>query len=817
MGQGMSHHSSSLLHAGGLCVTVDAILAAEIYYDDVLIKFDVDILVTSDDSTLVVLPYAENTGVPLMRHERQVCARIFLKAVRIAREIGLTMVSVKPNLVKEMISSVKGEFNSQDTGIGEACPIMGFRELMSLIVPPSAPSLVGDYLNAHAVAKDIGLAGQGLLIGSYAQLIMIDMIEERWGINAEERRCLHNCAILPKQLTAGATPTELVSSAASWLSPATRANLYRMAVKHNLEAEDLDPHVRDTIYSPLMHIKVSMRAQHKQAITKIRTLGLKLKKHGMEHQSYMLEESLRATLSSAKSRNLGRIAMRVRNRKVSPDDYLGIKIQNGEMMQTTLDWIKTIESKLINTIPAPSDVAMGNHLAGFVSLTSSGMSAYPQPPRLRRSYPRPRAKPKYRVGDYGSTPFGRHGLKRSGTAVVPKITSAEREAMQEYIAHTRHKRFTEHVVYGRGFVTSWSGFRTSHIVPIDISTDRASQMTEHIRIGSFDRAAIDKLKYLQSLHTHPVLAIHRYDGMTGLWHGIHHGSPYTVHLSIDVDQNEDQGNQGIYHTCEDGRQVILALQGFEPVPNYLTSVPQPDEIAAYQTGQNPNEMPMLVRSVEDQNMIDCRVKSATYTTAIEVKGEKILVFCAPELHDIPRESGNFSHLEYRRGRVIADLATGGYWNTSLRGVCFRAWLKGHVYRETIWTGGVIGWRLSATSIPSYHTSDTSNTNVKDIIIGTGIDRPEQLSEFNPDFFSKGVKYVSQSNTETYARSFHIGGEFKELLLCANGGQRFHAWNGPSLFMDTMLPAPMSSLTLERDVAIARIVDLYENGQHADAW
>jgi hypothetical protein len=817
MGQGMSHHSSSLLHAGGICVSVDAVDLVDITISGIEVDCMTHILVTSDDSTLLNQPNPKSPDDVLTRGMRQMVARVYLMLVRVVRRTGLTMVSVLPNLVKEMISAVKGEFNSQDTGIGVTSPILGFREMVTEIVHPSAPSLIGDYLNAHACARNIALAGQGLVTGGYAHAQLIDMIEERWGMLGSEKEALRQSPVIPNQLIDGATDSEILSSPASFLHPQVRAVLLRMAINHNKKSEDLDPHVRDTVFSPLTHIRVGMSRQHKSAIKKLRYLIVELESTGMRHQAYLLDSSLRSTISSARTRNLGRVATRIRSRKTVPKPYGGTEFQLGGIMENTLNWIEQIGARIHREETTPDDIALGNKLAGFVRAVDAGPAAYPLPPRLKRSFPERAAKPKFRTGTYGATPFGRHALNRSSTVVVEEITDAEREAMQTYLALQRHRKVTEHVTYGGSFVASWSTMKGYHIVAFDISGHVYTQMQEHIQYGNFRNDGIDFLKRLQLANRDiPVLAIHRYDGVRGLWHAIHNGSPITVLSPVDVPDMLENGRTHFSHTLETGISVICAIQGFDDNPNFMNSEPLPNEVYDYQTGVNNAVMPNVVQSLEDECMRFSRVKAATYATSAMIGSEKCLFYIAPDLHILPRDGGN-EHIEFRRGTVISDLATGGYWNSNLRGVCFRSWLKGHVLNQTVWTGGTIGWRLSATSMPHYVTPTVNKTNVKDIIVGTGFDNPNQMSEFNPDFYSAGVKYISQSTTETYARAIKVGRAYRDLIVAANFGQRFQSNNGASLFMDTMLPDIIPVQGISQPQAVAEIQRLYTQNDEGNVW
>jgi hypothetical protein len=522
------------------------------------------------------------------------------------------MVSVTPNLVKEIISAVKGEFNSQDTGIGGTCPILGFRELVSLIVLPSSPSLVGDYLTAFASARNIAFAGQGLSTGAYVQQMLIDSIEERWSLNHEEKAKIFSLNILPNQLTKGCSANEIVGSPAAFLPPYLRASMLAESKAANVEKEDLDPNTRDSVFASLMHVKVAMSKQHRKAITALKTKAKELSQLGRVHQELMIMESLSSTMSSAKSRNLGRVAFRIRNMKVTPREYRGIIFQRNTMIESTLNWLSSLDDKLCKKTPSPIEVSHGNAVSGFVKILSTQRASFPRPPTLRRHKAPRLKKPKYILEPYGNTPFGQHSIKRSGVSVVSSIGAEHRMAIQDYLALKRHRQFSEHIEYGGGFVTSWSALSAGIIVALDITNGLCSQMKEHIKVGDFTSGGIRNLTRICSEYpNHPVLALHSYDGIRGLWHAIHSGSTYTVLLDIDINE---QPTDSILHRTDTGKEVILALQGLKEDYEWSDTVPTPQEVNDYQYSDYYDFQPSIVRSVEDENILNPCVQAPSYST-----------------------------------------------------------------------------------------------------------------------------------------------------------------------------------------------------------
>lgn len=812
MGQGMSHHSSSLLHAGGLAVAVDSVLKSKICLAGRQATFQVHIMVTSDDSTLMVEPQEFDDDFRFSRQQKQILSRVFLQMIRNARNVALRMVSVKANLVKEMISGVKGEFNSQDTGIGSTCPILGFRELISLTVEPSSASLVGDYMNAHACARDISFAGQGLVVGAAAHHILIDAIEERWSLDGYSKDFLRNTECLPKPLIEGCAPSELCSSPASWLHPHARANLLRLNIDKNLDVEDLDPHCRDSIFAPLMHVRIDMPFQHRKALACINSLKKKLELKGMHNQVQMIDMTLRSTLASAKSRNLGRVAMRVRHRIVTPKPFLKHTFEKGGLLETSLNWIKTVDHEYVRKTASYDDIHAAAKLAGYVKLVPRQRFGFPRPPEVRRFLPQRIVKPVY-MEKYGKTPFGRHAITRSGVVVVDHIGQSERETMQSYLAAIRHRRFSEHMEYGGSFVDSWFDMTSTKIVGLDIADNVAAAFLEHVRWGSFSQEAIRKLKDLADQYpSNIIMALHRYDGTVGLWHCIHKNQPISVHINIDIDAHD---SDGILHQLPSGEYAILALQGFQGTNDFTNVAPNAQEVQAYQHADYETFMPRICRNIEDTLMRSSHVDAATYSTVVNDGTSDHLVYVSPVIKTTPSVNPALKRrLPYLRAKVIADLALSGYWETNLPGTAFRAFIKNHYSNETIWTGGVLGWRSSNTGIPIYYNTTQNTIFVEKVVILDGIDREDMLTSYNVHFTSSGIKVLSQSSTTTFTTSTQLETQYIDLIVAANKGERFHVKSGHCMFLNFDHEPVSRQPAMAREDAIAQLVALI-NGKHPD--
>lgn len=816
MGQGMSHHSSSLLHAGGLLASQDAALRSTIVVNRKEVVIEPYTMVTSDDSTLLPIAKALKEDIQLTRQECQIACHIFLKLQRAARHICLRMVSVMPNLAKEIIAGDKGEFNSQDSGIGLSCPILGFREGISLLVYPSAPALIGDYLNAHANAKTVAFSGQGLSSGTYFHALMIDAIEQRWYYHDDEMQVLKDSPLVPNELIQPASKEMLVSSPASWLSPSARGFLLRQSIDKNAESEDLDPHTRDSVYAPLMHAKVSMSKQHRKAIALIRAKIKECQDHHLPHQATMLEEALQSTLSSARTRNLGRVGSRIKLRKITPRPWGDKTFTSETVIHHTLTWIQHLTNLYLSQPVAADDIMLGNAVAGYIKLGDERQYRFPRPPTRRVHIPDAIRKPKFRDSGYGSTPFGMHAIKRSRTVVVGRISLEERRAIQEYLAKKRHRAFAEHITYGSVFVSSWHKGQGQIIIALDITADINTQMMEHVKWGDFTQEGITALCDLQAANPEtPVLALHRYSDGRGLWHAVHKGIPYTVYRAVDV---EGLNSNFIWSTTSGGRDVILAMQGYATGYEWHGSGPTLHEVESYLEMPIDQHVPDIIRSTEIHNMRTARTQLPTYSSVVTIDSEQVFVHISPDVHDDCYNNASLRpRYRYLRSKVIAELSMAAYWHSALRGVCFRAFMKGHHYDNTIWTGACIGWKMSATNMPTYGTIPLPSTNVRELFCINSVDNPDSLSPFNPDLFGEGVRVVVGSDTLQFSRSIKLNASFISLILACNFGERHKYSCQGSKFLDLHLPSPTAPIyngtSQEANDEICRLIKMSQNASN----
>jgi len=784
-GQGMSHHGTSLAHGGALVLSLHAAEHAILFVSGKRAYVAGIPMVTSDDSTIIAGIDETKQEIPLTRHEKQRACQLFLKVQRVTRRIALRSVSVMPNLPKEKVSGIAGEFNSQDNGIGAGCPILGFREMICQLTRPSSPSLCGDYMNAFAYARSAALNGQGLTVGKYAHLIALDTLEARWRMSSTEKESLDSCGLIPNAVIHGADENDLLHDPASLVPAALRVSLMQMSYDMHMESEVLSPHAKDTTFSVLSHISVSMRRQHKHALSVIKARIERLKQNGLPFQASMLEQSLGATMSSARSRNIGRIGQRIRNRLIKPSPCLECEFQKAPLLETTLSWYSFISSKSQSYGASPEIQVLGQIYGGYVKCIKGTYIRFPEPVTKRRSKATNVKKPVFILEPYGSTPFGRHAISRSGGQLVTNIGPEERGQMQLALAASSYRRVPEHIQYGGKFVSSWLHRDSCTLSPVSEGIDFSPQITQNTYWGEMDDASIAFLRDCELVTPDiPVLALNYAYGNTAHFHGIYKGKSYSCSTEFDPDVQ-------VQYTIEPGmarggQKVVLAYQGWSLEKRWHGSGPSGSEIESFQNLPNipydNSDMERLSKEMERED----RLKVPLLATIMERESKKILVMSASNMsRDV-----HVSMLPYERSKMVGNLATGGYWYSALKGVGFRAFIKGHHGFDNLWTGPVMGWRSARVPDPVYEWEPPDGGLVKSLTMIGGIDNEEDISVLNPTEFASAHVYVDTGGMHMVDEVYNLpySRNLKALITKLNGGGAlFTNLNRKAELIDTMLP------------------------------
>jgi hypothetical protein len=812
-GQGMSHHGTSLAHAGALLMSLAACEMAEIYVSGKRAHVAGIPMVTSDDSTIVAGIDESKTIARLSRQERQRACKQFLRIQQQTRLIALRSVSVKQNLPKEKISGVAGEFNSQDTGIGRACPILGFREMICQLVLPCSPNLIGDYLNAEAYSRNIALSGQGLITGLWAARIYIDSIEQRWKLLKNEKIFLESLTILPDKLTKGPSLDNLLTCPAACLPANIRGKLMTLANIQNSKMENIDPHTTDTCFSPLLHVSLSMSNQHRNAINCLKTFATDLESQGMIAQSQLILNSLHDTLASARHRNIGRIGQRIRNKEVRPADYDGEVFQKAPILETTLSWLQHLEYRIRKIVIDPSLMDLISSYGTKIIVSNIHHSRFPKPPTRKRAIGIVTQAPIYVLKPYGRTPFGRHAIERSGGILISEYGMEERKAYARYNAAKAYRKIGEHVRYGSKFQTNWLDMRAGTLKAVVERADIKLREDVSVQWGILDEDSISMLKDLELRNSDmPVLASTIYDGNKMHYHCVWGRHPYT-HVEIISPQSLVEMSS---HTVmlQGGVSAIVAITKLSYDRPWSGSGPTKEEIKAFQYYPRPDlpnrQAEGLLRELDGQETLN--VPTLAYIGVRE--NEKTLFSCSRPY----KKRSSRALAPHERSKVIGTLAMGGYWYSALKGVCFRAYLKGHVGTMTSWTGTVLGWRCNVYSDPEYEWEPPTHGNVEYIAMIGGLDSDDDILAVNTDKFSTGKFYVDRDGLHSVDRvcSLELTNEICDLIYNLNSGNAlFNKTDLEYQLVDALVPTTgFTTLDMSKDELESRLYDLADG---EDLW
>jgi hypothetical protein len=111
--------------------------------------------------------------------------------------------------------------------------------------------------------------------------------------------------------------------------------------------------------------------------------------------------------------------------------------------------------------------------------------------------------------------------------------------------------------------------------------------------------------------------------------------------------------------------------------------------------------------------------------------------------------------------------------------------------------------------------------VRAILIAGGFDRPDQLSPYNADMFGEGYKVLCDSRTETYDQAFEVGAEYKQDIIDANRGNRYHhELTGPGFvcFLNSIEDQHVSYDTdIDVNAARASIIHKLQGGDEDDSF
>jgi hypothetical protein len=425
------------------------------------------------------------------------------------------------------------------------------------------------------------------------------------------------------------------------------------------------------------------------------------------------------------------------------------------------------------------------------------------------------------MSDYGYTPFGRHAVERGkfrGTRVDYGTIEA-RKATQEYLLYIIHNKLPEHVLYGGRYVSSWCFSEASRLTLIrNELTPEDFKTSSGVQWGTFSDPDIQWLSDVAIAHPDEiVLACHRVQEGSAIFHAVHHGVPYTHKLALPPYVVPDSGRHIFHAYSPSNRAIICAYQGVSTDHNFTNAEPSRRSVERY-VHRGDDRLPSMIEDIERENLIDNRINMPIYSHVLEKGGEKLLVCIEPPVSVTRTCEMLPPKRKYSRSKIIATLSVGAYWQYAVRGVAFRAFLEGHNCNDTYWTGAVIGWRLTPNAEPEYGGDTLLRMDVRMLVVTDGLQDPDQLSPFESRMSGGGIKLVHGAVIESIDRVIYVDNSLRSVIVTANHGSRHMHTDLSLMTCDFMrveygqLAPPIEGMSAEQ--ARARLEDAI-NGDSSD--
>jgi len=389
------------------------------------------------------------------------------------------------------------------------------------------------------------------------------------------------------------------------------------------------------------------------------------------------------------------------------------------------------------------------------------------------------------LATYGQTPFGRHVLERSRAQVVDTIGAEQRRELARYMAYKQYRSIPEHTLYGGKMMVSWNRFRSA---TLGTRAPAVEKQTNYDFTTLWGTMCEESLTFLRDVEQRdmkvPVLALNYAGGGMAYYHGVHDGRDYSVTLPFDRDTATRF--DVIPAIARGGEAVTCALQGWTEERIWYGTGPDGEEIRRFQHGPETG-----FRNIDmERAWLDLERQSYTHmplaSTVVQREGQDILYAVEPRL----TRACPAALLPYNKAKFLASIATGGYWYSALKGVCVRAYLKGHHGLANSWTGPVLGWRMSRTADPSYGWDPPEHGSVRSLTVVGGIDTDEQISVLNPQDYAYAHCYVDRSGMHMVHEMHILESSVENIAMIAkiNGGHAlFNSAQGEARLIDCALP------------------------------
>jgi len=334
-----------------------------------------------------------------------------------------------------------------------------------------------------------------------------------------------------------------------------------------------------------------------------------------------------------------------------------------------------------------------------------------------------------------------------------------------------------------------------------------------VQWGLLDDESMEMLRDLEERYPDvPVLASTLHDGTKMHYHCVWGRMPYTHIEMLSPYAITEMSSHSVM--LRGGTAAIVAITKMSHDRQWEGSGPSREEISAFQHYPRPDlpnrQAEGLLRELDGHESLNV----PTLAYVCETESGKTLFSCSRPY----KKRSSRALAPHERSKVVGTLAMGGYWYSALKGVCFRAYLKGHSGTQTAWTGTVLGWRCNAYSDPEYEWEPPSHGNVEYIAMIGGLDSDDDIISVNTDKFSTGRFYVDRTGLHSLDRvcALDLSNEVCDLIYNLNGGHALFNDTGLEYqLVDALVPTTgFNTLEISRESMEKRLLELADGG---DLW
>lgn len=314
----------------------------------------------------------------------------------------------------------------------------------------------------------------------------------------------------------------------------------------------------------------------------------------------------------------------------------------------------------------------------------------------------------------------------------------------------------------------------------------------------------------------PVLPIVKIVASTAYYHGIYDGKPLSYKEALSGAELETKSIRHII--LPGGMTAIVVNQGVSSQIPWSDAAPTPQEIKTFQLESGPVLHNKAIEDLAQEFESTKTIEVPMLACHTKLGNKETLYYVSSKF--TRRRRPEFLPSEY--AKMVGQLAMGGYWYSAVKGVSFRAYMRGLYGQNNIWPVPILGWRMSSTVDPDYRFIPPEGGDLQFLAIVGGVDSEEDLAGVNVSAYSHSVGYVDREGLHLPTRIVKLDYSFevKSLIQTVNGGSTLFNDTGLEyLFLDARFPAARNDM---RDITVEDAVAELEkiaNNQYdwSDSW